>query len=76
MIIKELVIEDTPGFSKYMRIPHAKFVTLVEMIAPFIVKPVPFLLTGDETFPLSKHMLKPYLRMNLTVEERIANFRI
>ena len=33
-------------------------------------------LTGDETFPLSKYMLKPYPNRNLTVEQRIANYRI
>ena len=43
---------------------------------PGATKPIPFVLTGDEAFPLSKHMLKPYPRRNLTVEERIANYRI
>ena len=39
-------------------------------------KPIIFVLTGDEAFPLSEHMLKPYPRRDLTVEERIANYRI
>jgi hypothetical protein len=43
---------------------------------PGSTKPIPFVLTGDEAFPLSKHMIQPYPRRNLTVEERIANFRI
>ena len=43
---------------------------------PGPTKPIPFVLAGDEAFPLSKHMLKPYPRKNLTVEERIANYRI
>lgn len=33
-----MIFKDTPGFSEYMRMPHAKFVTFVEKIAPFIVK--------------------------------------
>lgn len=43
---------------------------------PGATKPIPFVLAGDEAFPLSKHMLKPYPRRNLMVEERIANYRI
>ena len=39
-------------------------------------KPVPFVLTGDEAFPLSEHMLKPYPNRNLSVEQRVANKRI
>ena len=38
--------------------------------------PVPFVLTGDEAFGLSKYMLKPYPSRNLTVEQRITNYRI
>ena len=37
---------------------------------------VPFVLVGDEAFPLSKFMLKPFPSKNLTVEHRIANYRI
>lgn len=37
-IFRELSIEDTPGFSEYMRMPYTKFVELTEKIAPFIVK--------------------------------------
>ena len=43
---------------------------------PGFSKPVPFLLTGDEAFPLSKYMLKPYPNRNLSVEQIIANYRI
>ena len=39
-------------------------------------KPVPFVLSGDEAFPLSDHMLKPYPNRNLSVEQRVANKRI
>ena len=38
MMFKELAIEDTPGFSKYMIMSHAKCVAFVEKIAPFVVK--------------------------------------
>ena len=38
--------------------------------------PVPFVLTGDEAFGLSKYMLRPYPSRNLTVQQRIANYRI
>ena len=37
-IFKELAVEDTPGFAEYMRMPHTKFVALVEAVAPFIKK--------------------------------------
>ena len=43
---------------------------------PGSTKPTPFVLTGDKAFPLTEHMLKPYPRRGLTVEERIANYRI
>ena len=43
---------------------------------PGRTKPIPFVLTGDEAFPLSRYMLKPYPNINLTVEQRIANYRI
>ena len=43
---------------------------------PGYSKPVPFVLTGDEAFPLSEHMLKPYPNRNLSVEQRVANKRI
>lgn len=43
---------------------------------PGRVNAVPFVLTGDEAFPLSKYMLKPYPHRNLTVEQRIARQNI
>ena len=43
---------------------------------PGRTKPVPFVVTGDEAFPLSRYMLKPYPNRNLTVEQRIANYRM
>ena len=38
--------------------------------------PVNFVLTGDEAFGLAKYMLRPYPQRNLTLEQRIANYRI
>ena len=38
MIFKQLAVEGTPGFAEYMRMPHAKFVALVEAVASFIKK--------------------------------------
>ena len=38
--------------------------------------PVPFVLTGDEAFGLANYMLRPYPQKDLTVEQRIANYRI
>ncbi|EDO39519.1 predicted protein [Nematostella vectensis] len=37
---------------------------------------VNYVITGDEAFTLANFMLKPYPRKSLTVEERIANYRI
>ena len=39
-------------------------------------KAVPFVITAHEAFSLASYMLKPYPRKSLTVEERIANYRI
>ena len=38
MIFKDLANKDTPGFGKFMRMPHTKVVALVEKTAPFVVK--------------------------------------
>ena len=43
---------------------------------PGASKAVPFVITADEAFSLASYMLKPYPRKSLTVEERIANYRI
>ena len=39
-------------------------------------KAVPFVIKAEEAFCLASYMLKPYPRKSLTVEERIANYRI
>lgn len=38
--------------------------------------PVPFVCTGDDAFPLSVYMMKPYPQKNLTLEKRIFNYRL
>ena len=37
---------------------------------------VPFVLTGDEAFPLTTYLLKPYPSKDLPEEQRITNYRI
>ena len=37
-LFQELAVEDTPGFSEYMRMPYSKFVALAELIGPYIKK--------------------------------------
>ena len=43
---------------------------------PGSTKAIPFILTAGEAIALTKHILKPYPRRNLTIEERLANYRI
>jgi len=38
--------------------------------------PFPFVFIGDEAFPLSIHMLRPYPRKRLTDDMRIFNYRL
>ena len=37
---------------------------------------MPFVLVGDEAFALSRHVLRPYARKNLTTAKRIFNYRL
>ena len=37
-LFRELAAEDTLGFGEYMRIPHAKFLELVEVVRPLLTK--------------------------------------
>lgn len=39
-------------------------------------KIMPFVLVGDEAFALSKHVLRPYPRRNLSIAQRIYNYRL
>lgn len=35
----------------------------------------PFFIVGDDAFALREHMMKPYSKRNLTVDERVHNYR-
>lgn len=37
---------------------------------------VPYVIVADDAFTLTENMLKPYSKRNLTVEERIFNYRL
>ncbi|KAI8432610.1 hypothetical protein MSG28_013596 [Choristoneura fumiferana] len=37
---------------------------------------MPFVLVGDEAFALSKHVMRPYPRKNLSVKQRVFNYRL
>lgn len=39
-------------------------------------KPMPFVLVGDEAFALSQQVLRPYPRRNLTMKQRVYNYRL
>lgn len=39
-------------------------------------EPVPFVFIGDEAFPLSKNLRRPYLRDQLDVSKRTFNYRL
>ena len=36
----------------------------------------PYVLVGDEAFPLKENMMKPYPREVLNIKERLFNFRL
>ena len=37
---------------------------------------IPFVITGDDAFPLKNYLMKPYPLKNLTLEKRIFNYRL
>ena len=39
-------------------------------------KTVPYVLTGDDAFPLTRYLMKPYPHSGLSVEQRIFNYRL
>ena len=39
-------------------------------------KCMPFVIVGDEAFALSEHVLRPYPNTNLSVQQRIYNYRL
>lgn len=54
---------------KLLKIPEAQ--TLSGSMKKF-----PFVLVGDEAFPLKDYLVKPYPRDSLQIKEKIANYRI
>lgn len=56
-LFRELAAEDTLGFGEYMRMPHAKFLALVEVVGP--------LLTKEETH--MRTSIAPSKRLALTI---------
>ena len=38
--------------------------------------PLPYVCTGDDAFPLTAYMMKPYPQKNLSLEKRIFNYRL
>ena len=42
---------------------------------PFGKEPVPHVLVGDDAFALRSFVMKPYPQRNLSLEERIYNYR-
>lgn len=49
--------------------PNAEYIPSTEIKAPFVI-------LGDEAYPLKQYLLKPYSRQNLSNEERIFNYRL
>ena len=39
-------------------------------------QPIPYVCTGDDAFPLSAYMMKPYPQKQLTLEKRVFNYRL
>ena len=43
---------------------------------PHRTKEIPFVCTGDDAFPLSKYMMKPYPFKNLSTDKRVFNYSL
>lgn len=54
---------------KTLNIPDDETIPSTNIAAPFV-------LLGDDAYPLKRYLLKPYSRQLLTVEERIFNYRL
>ena len=37
---------------------------------------MPFVILGDEAYPLKMYLMKPFVRKNLSCEERVFNYRL
>lgn len=51
-----------------LRLPPNKTLTNTDVEAPYVI-------VGDEAFPLKPYLLRPYPRQNLGVPERVYNYR-
>ncbi|XP_037869966.2 uncharacterized protein LOC119629131 [Bombyx mori] len=40
------------------------------------VGPLPFVFVGDEAFPLMEHLMRPYPNRNLSIKQRVYNYRL
>ena len=60
--------------TKQLGLPDPK--PLPHFIDSSNIDPVPFVLVGDEAFPLSEYLMKPYAQRNLDDERRIYNYRM
>lgn len=49
--------------------PSPEYLPSTEIKAPFVI-------LGDEAYPLKPYLLKPYSRQNLSNEERVFNYRL
>jgi hypothetical protein len=45
-------------------------------VLPGRLNKVPYVCTGDDAFPLSTYMMKPFPQSNLTKEKRVFNYRL
>lgn len=43
---------------------------------PDRIKPVPYMIVGDDAFPLKTYLMKPYPSRNLQLTQRIFNYRL
>jgi hypothetical protein len=43
---------------------------------PDRIKPVPYMIVGDDAFPLKTYLMKPYPSGNLPLTQRIFNYRL
>ena len=39
-------------------------------------KKAPYVIVGDEAFPLQKHLMRPYPGRNLPIDEKVFNYRL
>ncbi|XP_037924054.1 putative nuclease HARBI1 [Hermetia illucens] len=53
-----------------LNIPHS------QAIPEFSEVDMPFVFVGDDAFPLLRNLMKPYSRNNLSIEERVYNYRV